>query len=255
MRHRSNTSKLKRTAAHRRSLLSNLACSLIEHGRIKTTVAKAKALRPVAEKLVTLARRNDLHARRQAIAFLHQKDIVQKLFSEVAPATGIRPGGFCRITKLGARMTDSAPMAYIEWCDIIGSPITEEAAPAPKEVKAIKSKKSDIVVDAEEVAPVTKIAKNKEASDILGKTVKQDDLQIVEGIGPKIEELLHAGGITTWKQLSESSVETLQAILDAAGSKFAIHNPGTWAEQSVLALNGKWADLKALQDKLDGGKV
>ena len=82
MRHRSKTAKLKRNASHRKALLSNLACSLIEHGRIKTTLGKAKALRPVAEKLVTLAKRDDLHSRRLAIAFLHQKDTVKKLFSE-----------------------------------------------------------------------------------------------------------------------------------------------------------------------------
>ncbi|MFT3991253.1 MAG: 50S ribosomal protein L17 [Luteolibacter sp.] len=125
MRHRSKTAKLKRTASHRRSLLANLAGSLIQHGRIKTTLGKAKALRPVAEKLVTLAKRDDLHSRRLAIAFLHQKDIVQKLFSEVAPAAKDRQGGYIRITKLGARISDSAPMAIIEWVD---SPKTEEAA-------------------------------------------------------------------------------------------------------------------------------
>ena len=118
MRHRSSKSKLKRTAAHRRSLLSNLACSLIEHGRIKTTLGKAKALRPVAEKMVTLGKSGDLHARRQALAFLRQKDVVQKLFGEVATAAATRAGGYCRITKLGARMTDAAPMAYIEFCDV-----------------------------------------------------------------------------------------------------------------------------------------
>jgi large subunit ribosomal protein L17 len=118
MRHRRKTVKLQRDAAHRRSLLANLACSLIEHGRIRTTLAKAKALRPVAEKMVTLAKRGDVHARRQAIAFLRQKDTVKKLFAEVGPACADRPGGYCRITKLGARMSDSAPMAYIEWTDI-----------------------------------------------------------------------------------------------------------------------------------------
>jgi large subunit ribosomal protein L17 len=127
MRHRSSKSKLKRTAAHRRSLLANLACSLIEHGRIKTTLGKAKALRPVAEKMVTLGKSGDLHARRQAIAFLRQKEVVQKLFAEVAPAAASRPGGYCRITKLGARMTDAAPMAYIEFCD---APVKKEEAPA-----------------------------------------------------------------------------------------------------------------------------
>jgi len=118
MRHRKKTVKLQRDSAHRRSLLANLACSLIEHGRIRTTLAKAKALRPVAEKMVTLAKRGDLHARRQAVAFLRQKDSVKKLFDEVGPACEDRQGGYCRITKLGPRTSDSAPMAYIEWTDV-----------------------------------------------------------------------------------------------------------------------------------------
>lgn len=118
MRHRKKTVKLQRDTAHRRSLLANLACSLIEHGRIRTTLAKAKALRPVAEKMVTLAKRGDIHARRQAVAFLRQKEVVSKLFSEIAPVCEDRQGGYCRITKLGARVSDSAPMAYIEWTDI-----------------------------------------------------------------------------------------------------------------------------------------
>ena len=154
MRHRSKTVKLKRNASHRRALLSNLAISLIEHGRIKTTFGKAKALRPVAEKLVTLAKRDDLHSRRLAIAFLHQKDTVQKLFSEIAPASKDRQGGYCRITKLGARMSDSAPMAIIEWVDRVAAadeaPVEEvaakEEAPAPKK-KAAKKKASEEVVE------------------------------------------------------------------------------------------------------------
>jgi large subunit ribosomal protein L17 len=142
MRHRSKTVKLKRNASHRRALLANLACSLIEHGRIKTTLGKAKALRPVAEKLVTLAKRDDLHSRRLAIAFLRQKETVQKLFAETAPASKDRKGGYCRITKLGARMSDSAPMAIIEWVDLK----TEEEAPAEEiaaaEVATPKKKKA-----------------------------------------------------------------------------------------------------------------
>ena len=117
MRHRRNTTKLKRSASHRRSLLANLACGLIDHGKIKTTLGKAKALRPVAEKLITLAKRDDLHSRRLAIAFLHHKDTVKKLFAEVAPASKDRQGGYCRITKLGPRTSDAAPMAIIEWVD------------------------------------------------------------------------------------------------------------------------------------------
>ena len=124
MRKRRKTVKLQRDAAHRRSLLANLTCSLIEHGRIRTTLAKAKALRPVAEKMVTLGKRGDLHARRQAIAFLRQKDVVKALFEDIAPAVGDRQGGYCRIIKLGARQSDSAPMALIEWVD---APVAAEA--------------------------------------------------------------------------------------------------------------------------------
>jgi large subunit ribosomal protein L17 len=153
MRHRRNTTKLKRTAAHRRSLLANLACNLIEHGRIRTTLAKAKALRPVAEKMIGLGKRGDLHARRQAVAFLRQKDIAKKLFDEVAPLSKDRPGGYCRITKLGARMTDSAAMAIIEWVDQpaeteavdtetaeAAEPVVAEEAPAAEEAKPAKKK-------------------------------------------------------------------------------------------------------------------
>ncbi|MGL4398431.1 MAG: 50S ribosomal protein L17 [Luteolibacter sp.] len=154
MRHRSKTVKLKRNASHRKALLANMAISLIEHGRIKTTFGKAKALRPVAEKLVTLAKRDDLHSRRLAIAFLHQKDTVQKLFSEIAPAAKDRQGGYCRITKLGARMSDSAPMAIIEWVDRAAAaeeaPVEEVAAkeetPAPKK-KVAKKKASEETVE------------------------------------------------------------------------------------------------------------
>jgi len=155
MRHRSKTAKLKRTASHRKALLSNLACSLIEHGRIKTTLGKAKALRPVAEKLVTLAKRDDLHSRRLAIAYLHQKDTVKKLFSEVAPASKDRKGGYCRITKLGARMTDSAQMAIIEWVD----------QTAGKEEAAAETPAAEAVVEvAAEAKPAKKAAKKKAES-------------------------------------------------------------------------------------------
>ncbi len=157
MRHRRNTTKLKRTASHRKSLLANLACSLIEHGRIRTTFGKAKALRPVAEKLVTQAKRNDLHSRRLAIAFLRQKEAVSKLFAEVAPAAADRKGGYCRITKLGQRMTDSAPMAIIEWVDlpvtateeVIEAPAAEEAKPAKKTAKKAVAEKTEEAAAAE----------------------------------------------------------------------------------------------------------
>ena len=118
MRHGVKKAKLQRTASHRKALLANQACSLISHGRITTTLAKAKALRPYVEKLITLGKNGSLHARRQALATLPQPKVVTKLFSVVAEATKDRQGGYTRIVKLGQRMTDSAPMALIEIIDL-----------------------------------------------------------------------------------------------------------------------------------------
>ena len=117
MRHAKLTVKLGRKAEHRNLLLANQVCSLIQHNRIKTTLAKAKAVRPLAEKMITLGKRGDLHARRVALSVLGQKDVVRKLFAEVAPRAGSRQGGYARIVKLGPRLSDSAPMAYLEWVD------------------------------------------------------------------------------------------------------------------------------------------
>jgi large subunit ribosomal protein L17 len=119
MRHRRKGRKLGRDASHRKALFSNMAGSLFEHGRIKTTEAKAKELRPIAEKLITLARKDpgDVAAQRQAVAYLRSKDSVHRLFHEVAPRFTERPGGYTRIVKLGPRQGDAAPMAYIELVD------------------------------------------------------------------------------------------------------------------------------------------
>ncbi len=114
MRHRKSGRKLGRDSAHRKSLYANLTAELIEHGRIRTTLAKAKEVRPVAERMITLGKRGDLHARRQAVAFLRQKPVVQVLFADVAPRYAERPGGYTRIIKLGPRLGDAAEMAYIE---------------------------------------------------------------------------------------------------------------------------------------------
>src|SRR5262245_432629 len=112
MRHGRKTIKLQRRQDHRDALLANLVVSLIEHEQIKTTLAKAKAVRPFAEKLVTLGKRGDLHARRTALGYLtNNKSAVSKLFTAIAPAAAGRKGGYTRITKLGQRHTDSAPMA------------------------------------------------------------------------------------------------------------------------------------------------
>jgi large subunit ribosomal protein L17 len=115
MRHQKTKNKLSRDSAHRKSLLMNLAKGIIEHERIKTTEAKAKAVRPEIEKLITLAKRGDLHARRQALATLAQdKFAVHKLFEDVAPRYADRSGGYTRILKLGPRKSDATEMVFIE---------------------------------------------------------------------------------------------------------------------------------------------
>jgi large subunit ribosomal protein L17 len=119
VRHRRTGRKLGRDPAHRKALFSNMAGSLFEHGRIRTTEAKAKELRPVAEKLITLARADpgNVAAQRQAVAYLRSKEAVYRLFHEVAPRFTERPGGYTRIVKLGPRPGDAAPMVYIELVD------------------------------------------------------------------------------------------------------------------------------------------
>jgi large subunit ribosomal protein L17 len=117
MRHRRAGKKLGRDASHRKALYSNLAGALIEHGRIKTTEAKAKAVKPFAEQMITLGKRGDLHARRLALAELRSQDVVHQLFADVAPRFADRPGGYARIVKLGPRNGDAAEMVYLELVD------------------------------------------------------------------------------------------------------------------------------------------
>jgi len=138
MRHQKKTVRLGRTAEHRKALLANQVCSLIEHQRIKTTLAKAKAVRPLAEKMVTLGKNGSLHARRTALAVLRQKKIVKKLFDEVAPRSTSRAGGYTRIVKLGQRKSDSAPVAFLEWVD--AAAVTEETTTEEKPAKETKGK-------------------------------------------------------------------------------------------------------------------
>src|ERR1700722_14182838 len=128
MRHLKRTAKLGRTGEHRNAMLANLVCSLIKHKRVTTTLAKAKAARSVAEKMVTLGKHGTVHDRRLAAARLHQEDAVKILFNDIAPTQKTRPGGYTRIVKLGQRNGDAAQRAILEWVD---APITE-AIPAPE---------------------------------------------------------------------------------------------------------------------------
>src|SRR2546422_7981311 len=157
MRRQKKAIKLGRTAAHRKALLANQVCSLVEHQRIKTTLAKAKAVRPLAEKIVTLGKNGSLHARRNALSILRQKDAVKKIFDEIAPRSTDRNGGYTRIVKLGQRKSDSASMAFIEWVD--AAQLIEEKAAAEKKAKR---KAAEPGAKQKEPAPKTEEPATKE---------------------------------------------------------------------------------------------
>jgi large subunit ribosomal protein L17 len=156
MRHQKKTLKLGRTAEHRKALLANQVCSLIEHRRIKTTLAKAKAVRPLAERMVTLGKNGSLHARRNALSILRHRDAVKKLFDEIAPASTERNGGYTRIIRLGQRKSDSAAMAFLEWVDaprVVEEKPAEEKKPKRKETEPKPEKKAKREEPTREEAP------------------------------------------------------------------------------------------------------
>ena len=121
MRHRKKVAKLGRNASHRKAMLRNLATDLLRHERVTTTLAKAKAVRPFAERLVTLGKRDTLHSRRRASRVIRDKDVLTKVFNELAPRYAERPGGYTRIMRLGTRAGDRAEMAIIEMVGAAGS--------------------------------------------------------------------------------------------------------------------------------------
>jgi large subunit ribosomal protein L17 len=142
MRHRKRTAKLGRQFEHRNAMLANMVCSLIKHKRIQTTLAKAKAVRSVAEKMVTLGKKGSIHDRRLAAARLHQEDAVRILFNEIAPTQKERNGGYTRIIRLSQRQGDAAELAILEWVDIgVAEPETPKGE--RPETKAEKPEKGE----------------------------------------------------------------------------------------------------------------
>lgn len=147
MRHLKRTAKLGRTGEHRNAMLANLVCSLIKHKRVTTTLAKAKAARSVAEKMVTLGKKGTIHARRLAAARLHQEDAAKILFTEIAPAQKDRNGGYTRIVKMHQRQGDASQLAILEWVDLSAvteapTQTAEETKPADKKEKKGKEEKT-----------------------------------------------------------------------------------------------------------------
>jgi large subunit ribosomal protein L17 len=144
MRHLKRTAKLGRTGEHRNAMLRNLVCSLIKHKRITTSLAKAKAARSVAEKMVTLGKAGTIHHRRLAVSRLHQEDAVKILFNEIAPAQKERRGGYTRIIQLGQRQGDASQSAILEWVDMpeptepVEAKAAEETKPAEAKTEASK---------------------------------------------------------------------------------------------------------------------
>ncbi|CAL9454361.1 hypothetical protein SUDANB121_02521 [Nocardiopsis dassonvillei] len=138
--------------AHERHILANLATSLFQHGRIRTTEAKAKRLRPYAEKLITLGKRGDLHARRQVLTKITDKSVVHELFTEIGPRYENRPGGYTRITKIGPRKGDNAPMAVIELVEALAAKPAAAAPAEPVEETKAEETKAEETAEATEAA-------------------------------------------------------------------------------------------------------
>ena len=170
--------------AHERLMLANLATALFEHGRITTTEAKAKRLRPLAERLITFAKRGDLHARRRVMTVVRDKSVVHTLFTEIGPQYAGRPGGYTRITKIGPRKGDNAPMAVIELVEPMLEQVVAEATGAAKRAAKEKAKAAGEPVVVETVV-------DEVIEDADGNVVEEiivDDVAVVDEDGTVLEE-------------------------------------------------------------------
>jgi len=173
--------------AHERLMLANLATALFEHGKITTTEAKAKRLRPLAERLITHAKRGDLHARRRVLAVIRDKGVVHELFAEIGPRYATRPGGYTRITKIGPRKGDNAPMAVIELVEPLAEAVVAEATAAAKRSakdKAAAPAPKAAAVEVEETveAPV------EAAADEVAETVETETAEVEADATEAVEE-------------------------------------------------------------------
>ncbi len=262
MRHGKKFNHLGRTASHRKALLANMASSLIKNKRIKTTLAKAKALRTYVEPLITKSKDDSTHSRRTVFAYLKDKDSVSVLFREISEKVANRPGGYTRIVKLENRFGDNAEMAIIELVDYNE---VYAKGDAKAEKKGTRRRRGGKKKDTEEVAETENVAKavTEEKAAAVEPTesnvaeqpeVKSDDLAVIEGIGPKIAEVFVAAGLTSFKDLASKTSDELKSILSEAGDQFNVAVTDTWPAQAQLAADGKFDELKKLQDELNGGR-
>ncbi|QHV98049.1 50S ribosomal protein L17 [Spirosoma endbachense] len=258
MRHGKKDNHLSRTHSHREAMLQNLASSLILHKRIETTVAKAKELRKFVEPILTRAKDDTYQNRRVVFQSLTNKETVKELFGAVADKIASRPGGYTRIIKLGNRLGDNAETCLIELVDFNEVLISAAAEKAASTTKTRRSRRGSARPTAE-AAPAAEATETPVAEVVVEEAPEAaqttgDDLTLIEGIGPKIAELLNNAGITTFAQLAASEDEAVQQVLTDAGSRFNVHDATTWNEQAALARDGKLDELKELQDRLKGGK-
>jgi len=157
MRHRVKGRKLSRTASHRSAMMKNLAASLLKHKRIRTTVAKAKEARGFVEELITKAKKNDLHSKRQVMSVIHDKEIVKELFSEIISKIGDRPGGYTRVIKLGYRKGDAADVAILElvdYNDVIAQKAEEKKEKREAKKEAKKKAEKEKVEEAQVIEEI-----------------------------------------------------------------------------------------------------
>lgn len=248
MRHGDKIKNLGRTASHRRALMSNLACQLIEHKRITTTLTKAKSLRVYVEPLITRSKEDNTNNRRVVFSYLQDKEAIKELFGVIGDKVANRPGGYTRIIKLPRRFGDAADMGMIELVDF--NQLYKVAGKEDGAKKTRRSRKSGASADkkVETAQPATETLVATETA------VTKDDLSIIEGIGPKIAEVLNQNGINSFAELATKTADEIKALLDAAEGNFNAANPSTWAEQAKMAAEGKMDELKAWQDELKGGK-
>src|SRR5512143_1510020 len=170
MRHRNTGRQFGRNSSHRRALFRNLVTSLLEHGKVETTEAKAKEIRGIADKMITLGKRGDLHAKRLALAYIQSRDVVAKLFSDIAPRSANRNGGYTRVIKTRVRLGDSAPMAVIELVDREGAApaapkkarVAAPAAEAPKKAAPVAEEPK---AEAAPVEPVAEASAEEPAAE------------------------------------------------------------------------------------------
>jgi large subunit ribosomal protein L17 len=202
--------------SHERLMLANLATSLFEHDRITTTEAKAKRLRPLAERLITFAKRGDLHARRQVMTVIRDKDVVHKLFAEIGPKMAERPGGYTRIVKTGPRKGDNAPMAIIELVEELKSVVAEAERARGTKTAAKKAPRGRTREIAEDAASESATAAAVAESSTVDQTPADEEPTTVAADEAALEAGEDEGGLAA-VGLSADEVEQAADVADETG--------------------------------------